>query len=122
MVDALEALVEFCTEPLVLVRTELPSRSHHARFEIDYEANMALFLAANFSTGDSSAPRSRFSNALKQRLQWSRVYRDLLDDRLMRQPSFDLADFRVASPHGRWTGRPSLRLHPARRSCGRASV
>ena len=48
-------------------------------FEVDYEANMALFLVAHFTEGSSSAQRSRFSGALRERLQWSRVYRDLLD-------------------------------------------
>ncbi len=89
--------MKFCAEPLVLVRTELPFRSHHSRFEVDYEANMALFLVANFTAGSSSAQRGRFSGALRERLQWSRIYRDLLDDRLMLQPSFDLVDFRAAS-------------------------
>ncbi len=97
MVHPLEALVKFCAEPLVLVRTELPSRSHHSMFEIDYEANMALFFVANFTSGSQAVRRGSFSTALKERLQWSRVYRDLLSDRLVRQPSFDLADFRAAS-------------------------
>ncbi len=94
---SLDALVDFCAEPLRIVRTELPSRSQHSLFEVDYEINMALFFVANFTRGSPSTLRSRFSDGLKQSLQWSRVYRDLLDDRLMRQPSFELADFRAAS-------------------------
>ncbi len=97
MDTSLEALVEFCADPVARVRKELPARTQHSMFEVDYEANMALFFVANFTSGSSSTLRSRFSTALKQRLQWSRLYRDLLDDRLMRQPSFDLADFRAAS-------------------------
>lgn len=97
METSLQALVEFCVEKLVLVRAELPARTQHSMFEIDYEANMALFFVANFTSGSSATRRAVFSAALKERLQWSRVYRNLLSDRLMRQPSFDLEDFRAAS-------------------------
>jgi hypothetical protein len=103
MAGSEEALLRRFADAYLAARAGCARGVGPAAFELDFEAHMALFFASHIaSAAGASGPGARrggghrLAERVRERLGWSRVYRDLLHDRLARQPSFDVEDFRAS--------------------------
>jgi stage V sporulation protein K len=76
------------------VKSDLSKRGLHDRFEIDYELRFVLFVAENID-GLSQREEKRLNQAIAKGFEWSTFHLKMLEERIFRQPSFDLDQLRM---------------------------
>lgn len=93
MVDISE-IVDFCLKDIDATKRELQRQGLVSEFEIDYEIRMILFLVAHID-GEVSAAESRLAEAVAERMNWSPMYRNLLQAKIEKQPTYSLENLRI---------------------------
>ena len=91
-------IVDFCLKDIDPVKRELQRRDLVSEFEIDYEIRMVLFLVAHID-GEVSAAESRLSEAVARRMDWSPMYRNLLQAKIEKQPTYSLENLKIGAGH-----------------------
>ena len=76
------------------VKSDLSKRGLKDRFEIDYELRFVLFVAENID-GLSQNEEKRLNQAIAKGFEWSPFHLKMLEERIFRQPSFDLDQLRM---------------------------
>ncbi|MGJ8640465.1 MAG: AAA family ATPase [Opitutaceae bacterium] len=79
-------------------KRELVRQSSLSDFEIDYELRFVLYLTA-FIDGQPGYNEQQLLQQMARYLEWSPTYENLLIARIESQPSYDLAQLRVAATH-----------------------
>ena len=95
-----EELASHVAQAFLAARAACARTGGPAAFELDFEANMALFFAAQIGApphGRAHGDGARLADRVREQLGFSRVYRDLLQDRLAKRPSFEVEDFRASA-------------------------
>jgi len=87
-------LLEICRHTWLQSRSALGRRGVKDHFETDYELRFALFLAENMD-GQRNDKERAFQQKLTKELGWSPFHLKLLDERIQRQPSFDVGQLRL---------------------------
>ncbi|AWT60743.1 MAG: Stage V sporulation protein K [Candidatus Moanabacter tarae] len=93
MVDISE-IVHFCLRDIDATKRELQRQGLVSEFEIDYEIRMILFLVAHID-GEVSSAESRLSEAVARRMNWSPMYRNLLQAKIEKQPTYSLENLKI---------------------------
>ena len=91
-------IVDFCLKDIDAIKRELQRRDLVSEFEIDYEIRMVLFLAAHID-GAVSAAEARLSEAVARRMDWSPMYRNLLQAKIEKQPTYSLENLKIGAGH-----------------------
>lgn len=90
----LDILTEICRHTWLQARTALNRQGVKDHFATDYELRFALFLAENMD-GLRNDKEKKFHQKLTKGLGWSPFHLKLLDERIQRQPSFDVTQLRL---------------------------
>lgn len=69
--------------------------------DYDYELALAHFLAA-FMDGEESPAEQQWQAQIRVRLGWSQFQFQILRERILKEPNYDLSLFKVASEEGSW--------------------
>jgi Cdc6-like AAA superfamily ATPase len=91
---SLSTLVPAQLELWKQAKQELSKKGIHNRFEVDYELRFMLFVAENID-GLSQREEKNFSKEISKSFDWSAFHLKMLDERIFRQPSFDLEQLRI---------------------------
>mgnify|MGYP006426623309 CR=1 FL=1 len=90
----LDILSEICRHTWLQAKTALSRHGVKDHFETDYELRFALFLAENID-GLRNEKERIFHLKLTKGLGWTPFHLKLLDERIQRQPSFDVSHLRL---------------------------
>lgn len=89
-----ERLAQLALDGFTAERSKLVERENVAAFELDFELRFVLFLSALID-GEVNASERAFQRSVARTLDWSEVYRGLLDSRIQQLPHYDLSQLRT---------------------------
>lgn len=96
-----ESLAYRCIQGAGVVMQKLVHEDGVAPFDLDYELRLVLFLTSRID-GHLNENEKHYARAVGQNLNWSVSHENLLDGKIMAQPSYDLAEIRYGKKYAEW--------------------
>jgi len=88
------AVVQYCLKDIRTVKRRIESQTNFAEFDIDYELVLVLFWSMHIDGTVHKDENDYFDNVTHY-MGWSKVYRDLILNKINLQPNYSFDDLRI---------------------------
>tara|TARA_B110000305_G_C19417497_1_gene628845 strand:- start:523 stop:1848 length:1326 start_codon:yes stop_codon:yes gene_type:complete len=87
-------IADYCLRDFSELKAKVSQRYLTSEFDVDYELRLVLFVSGHMNLGHGDVERS-FIKAVATALGWSSMYESLLQNRIDKQPAYQLEDYRI---------------------------